>query len=279
MGHKTTSDVRILHYHCNNGRFADNAFKNSCSAKGQQLTYCGVNAHFQNGIAKKAIKDLRESAWKQLLHACQCWPAAFHLALWPYVLRSVVHLHNTLPVLEDGTSRLESFSSIRIGSKMKHHHAFGYLMFTLENDLAAGSSILHWSPRARLRVNLGSSPSHARNVYLVLNLHTGCVSPQYHCQFDDFFEMVRHGGPDVSVPSAWQQPSELTAMMQTPSMEHHDEVPHSSKRMQFGNNQLRVLKNLMTPSLLVTSPAHPSFSTILCRISAMINLSQQSMRE
>ncbi len=27
--------VRILHYHCNNGCFADNAFKNSCSAKGQ----------------------------------------------------------------------------------------------------------------------------------------------------------------------------------------------------------------------------------------------------
>jgi hypothetical protein len=26
--------IRILHYHCNNGRFADNAFKNSCSAKG-----------------------------------------------------------------------------------------------------------------------------------------------------------------------------------------------------------------------------------------------------
>ncbi len=26
---------RILHYHCDNGQFADNAFKNSCSAKGQ----------------------------------------------------------------------------------------------------------------------------------------------------------------------------------------------------------------------------------------------------
>jgi hypothetical protein len=26
--------IRILHYHCINGRFADNAFKNSCSAKG-----------------------------------------------------------------------------------------------------------------------------------------------------------------------------------------------------------------------------------------------------
>jgi hypothetical protein len=104
--------VRILHYHCNNGRFADNAFKNSCSAKGQCLTFCGVNAHFQNGIAKKAIRDLRESAQKQLLHAPQRWPAAIHLALWPYALRSAVHLHNTLPVLEDGTSRLEHFSSI-----------------------------------------------------------------------------------------------------------------------------------------------------------------------
>jgi hypothetical protein len=149
---------------------------------------------------------------------------------------NAVHLHNTLPVLEDGTSRLERFSSIRIRSKMKHHYAFGCPVFALENDLAAGSSIPHWSPCARLGVNLGSTPSHARNVYLVLNLHTGCISLQYNCRFDNFFETVRHGGPDVSVPLAWQQLSGLTAMMQTPSMEHHNEVPHPSKRMQFENN-------------------------------------------
>jgi hypothetical protein len=194
--------IRILHYYYNNGQFADNAFKNSCSAKGQHLTFCGVNAHFQNGIAEKAIRDLQESARKQLLHACQCWPAAIHLALWPYALRSAVHLHNILPVLEDGNSRLEHFSSIQVSSKMKHHHAFGCPVFALENDLAAGSPILHWSPCTCLGVNLGSSPSHARNVYLVLNLHTGCVSPQYHCQFNNFFETVRHGGPDDSVPMA-----------------------------------------------------------------------------
>jgi hypothetical protein len=89
---------------------------------------------------------------------------------------------------------------------------------------------------AHLKVNLGSSPSHARNVYLVLNLHAGCVSPQYHSQFDHFFEMVRHGGPDVSIPTAWQQLSGLTVMTQTPSMEHHDKVPRPSERMQFGSN-------------------------------------------
>jgi hypothetical protein len=51
----------------------------------------------------------------------------------------------------------------------------------------------------------GPSPTHARNIYLVLNLMTGCISPQYHCWFDDYFEMARHGGPDVSNTICWQQ--------------------------------------------------------------------------
>jgi hypothetical protein len=50
--------VCILYYHFNNGQFEDNAFKNSCSAKRQQLTFCGVNAHLQNGIGEKANRDL-----------------------------------------------------------------------------------------------------------------------------------------------------------------------------------------------------------------------------
>jgi hypothetical protein len=44
--------VKILHYHCDNGRFHDNAFQQVCHDARQQLTFCGVNAHFQNGIAK-----------------------------------------------------------------------------------------------------------------------------------------------------------------------------------------------------------------------------------
>jgi hypothetical protein len=88
------------------------------SAKGHHLIFCGVNAHFQNGIAEKTIRDLCQSARKQLLHVRQQWLAAIHLALWQYALSSAVHLHNTISVLEDGTSRLEHFSFIRIGSKM-----------------------------------------------------------------------------------------------------------------------------------------------------------------
>jgi hypothetical protein len=50
---------------------------------------------------------------------------------------------------------------------------------------------------------------HARNVYLVLNLSTGLVSPQYHCCFDDFFETTEYGGTDVTVSSTWQQLARL----------------------------------------------------------------------
>jgi hypothetical protein len=138
--------VKILHYHCDNGQFADNAFKQSCKEGRQQLTFCGVNAHFQNGIAERAICDLSESARKQLLHARDCWPAAVHLSLWPYALRNATLLFNTMPVLEGGTSRLEQFSSIQVGANMKHVHTFGCPVFMLHNTLAAGKKIPKWSP-------------------------------------------------------------------------------------------------------------------------------------
>jgi hypothetical protein len=38
--------VKILHYHWDNGRFHDNAFQQACHKARQQLTFCGVNAHF-----------------------------------------------------------------------------------------------------------------------------------------------------------------------------------------------------------------------------------------
>jgi hypothetical protein len=50
---------------------------------------------------------------------------------------------------------------------------------------------------------------HARNVNLVLNLVTGCVSPQYHFCFGNIFETTCHGAPDVSGTICWQQLANL----------------------------------------------------------------------
>jgi hypothetical protein len=78
--------IKIMHYHCDNGHFANSAFVRACEESGQRLTFCGVNAHFQNEIADRAIRDLSESSQKQLLHARQRWPQSVSLALWPYAL-------------------------------------------------------------------------------------------------------------------------------------------------------------------------------------------------
>jgi hypothetical protein len=69
--------------------------------------------------------------------------------------------------------RLGLFSSLRVGSNMKHVHTFGCPVFALQNALASGNQLPHWSPRACLGLNFGPSPMHARNLYLVLNLVIG----------------------------------------------------------------------------------------------------------
>jgi hypothetical protein len=48
--------VKIAHYHCNNGQFADTAFIQSCKESRHKLTFCGGNAHFQNGMLNEPSK-------------------------------------------------------------------------------------------------------------------------------------------------------------------------------------------------------------------------------
>jgi hypothetical protein len=60
--YSATFGVTIQHYHCDNGRFADNLWRESIEASNQTMSYSGVGASFQNGIAEKRIGDLQESA-------------------------------------------------------------------------------------------------------------------------------------------------------------------------------------------------------------------------
>ena len=117
-------NLRVEHYHCDNGRFADNSFIRHCEGMGQGITYCGVNAHFQNGCAEKAIRDLQTMARKMILHAKGRWPEAIHLSLWPYALRMTVHVHNNVPNAADASSRLEAFARIAVSPKSSHYNTF-----------------------------------------------------------------------------------------------------------------------------------------------------------
>ena len=48
-----TRNVVPNHYHVDNRRFAENYFKEDCVQKMQNLTFCGVGAHDQNGVSEK----------------------------------------------------------------------------------------------------------------------------------------------------------------------------------------------------------------------------------
>ena len=65
--------IHVHHYHADNGWFADKGFVEDCQKQHQGLTYCGVNAHFQNGIAEKKIHDLQEQTRTMMLHALHKW--------------------------------------------------------------------------------------------------------------------------------------------------------------------------------------------------------------
>ena len=67
--HARTMGIEVKHYHADNGIFADNKFRAACKTAGQELTFCGVNAHFQNGVAERRIRSLSEMARTMLVHA------------------------------------------------------------------------------------------------------------------------------------------------------------------------------------------------------------------
>ena len=182
--------VKILHYHADNGRFADNGFIQACKDNNQGITYCGVNAHFQNGVAEKRIRDLQEQARTMLLFAVHKWPRMLSIALWPYALRTANEVRNATPMEKQTKTPMELFTQVAIAPKLKHFHTFGCPTYILDNKLQGNQAIQKWQARSRLGIYLGPSPNHSRSISLILNPRTGHTSPQYHVKHDDFFETV-----------------------------------------------------------------------------------------
>ena len=197
-----TYDVRISRYRADNGRFAERAFKQAAQQANQSLTFTGVGAHHQNGIAERRIRDLSDQARTMLLHAQFRWPEAVGSILWPFALKMACELRNTTR-LRDNKTPEQRFAATEHPPTLQHHHPFGCPCYVLDPTLQGNVSKLpRWEPRSRVGVYVGHSPHHAGSVALVLNLSTGHVSPQFHVVFDDDFSTVpnlRHG----SEPSNW----------------------------------------------------------------------------
>jgi hypothetical protein len=139
--------ITVKYYHAGNGRFVDNAWIASLAEENQSITYCGVIAHWQNGIAERRIRDLKEQGRTMLLHAQHQWPEAVTTALWPYAVRTGNKVFNHAPLLrgerKDQTP-FESFTGSQISAEPRHHHTFGCPVYVLDSKLQAGKSLKAW---------------------------------------------------------------------------------------------------------------------------------------
>ena len=66
--------VTVRYYHADNVIFRANKWVADCVRKGQALTFAGVNAHHQNGLAERRIREIQELARTILIHVANRWP-------------------------------------------------------------------------------------------------------------------------------------------------------------------------------------------------------------
>jgi hypothetical protein len=166
-----TKGVMIKHYHADNGRFTEPAWKEDCKAMDQNLTFCGVGAHHQNAIVERKIKDLTLTARTLLLHAMRYWPEYISQILWPFAIKCAEDRINNLQVDIDGkTAEMRFADSPTAKVDLKNFHTFGCPCCILDSRVQSNPKGLpKWEPRARLGIYLGHSPAHAGSVALVMN--------------------------------------------------------------------------------------------------------------
>lgn len=186
------ADRRVKSYRADNGRFADKKWHDDCVCNNQNLTFCGVGNHRQNGIVEAKNKYLTLTARTLLLQGMRMWPEMISTYFWPFAVKAAAERHNKLHVDKDGNTPESKLYGLKPEDiPVTTFHPLFCPVFVLDHRLhSAGGSMPKWEPRSRCGVYLGHSPLHAGNVALVFNPTTGRVSPAYHVVFDDTWSTV-----------------------------------------------------------------------------------------
>ena len=193
-------------YHSDNGVFAAKEFTDDCERLRQKVDFSGVGAQHQNGVAERNIKTVTSWARANMLHAAYHWPQFASIKLWPMAISYAVWVYNHLPRVDTGLCPDEMWSQSRTThDDLRRAHVWGCPVYVLEPALQDGKKIPKWLPRARLGMFVGFSSVHSSLVPLVLNVHTGKISPQYHVVFDDKFSTVHSLPSEDSLDKQWEQ--------------------------------------------------------------------------
>ena len=90
--------IEIKHYHAENSIFNSQEFLANIEQSQQTISFYGVGAHHQSGVAEHRVRELTEMACTQLLHVMHNNPKAINVYLWPYyALCHASYLFNHFP--------------------------------------------------------------------------------------------------------------------------------------------------------------------------------------
>ena len=251
--------VQIHHYHADNGRFAENMWMAHVTAARnptQSISFCGVNAHFQNGIAEKRIRDLQDQARTMMIHAAHRWPRAISNSLWPYAMRLANEIRNCTMMVNAKTP-VEHFSGVSLKPRLKEFHQFSCPAYVLINQLQAQQKVSKWLERARIGIYLGLSPRHATNISLILNPRTGLVSPQFHVRYDDNFDTVK--GTDIAAHGQWKMITKFSKIHSS-KISHNDNMQRQQDSTPSQNQERSSSqRNLVHPDINQVSQESQDF--------------------
>lgn len=189
-------NVTIKAYRTDNGTFRSKEFMANIEKCDQDITFCGVGAHGQNGMAERYIGIIVANARAMLLNASTHWDDEISTELWTFAVNYAVHLWNHTPRKSlDHQCPEEVFSGsqmdkIEIRKSLEQLHTWGCPVYVLEEEIQNGQKPKRWDSRTRTGIFLGHSSNHSNSVYLVLNPDTDRISFQYHCIFDDYFHTL-----------------------------------------------------------------------------------------
>ncbi len=196
--------IIIKQIHSDNGVFSSAAFRADCETQSQKLSFSGVGAHHQNGVAESNIKTISQWARANMLHAALHWHEHANIKLWPQAIDYAVWVFNRLPSVDHGLSPNKLWSGSRNTSyDLRRTHPFGCPVFILDPALQDGHKTPKWDTRARRGMFVGFSALHSSLVPLILNVSTGKITPQFHVVFDDKFQTVMSVPQGTTLRDEW----------------------------------------------------------------------------
>ena len=169
------------------------------------MTFCGVNAHYQNDKAERRVKDLTSNSRTSLFYVAHRWPKASHVSLWSSALKNYTILRNNILTTyipgtkgSNKTTRLQYTISALLKCSgqestpnLNHFYPFDSPIYVLGKSLQAQNPHNKRSDRSRAGIFPTHSPEHASNFPLIWITNTTHVSPQFHHIYDDEFATGR----------------------------------------------------------------------------------------